>query len=303
MSLRVSVPVRVVPSGMPRLLDPLPEEGQLLVNFIVHTYNWTSAWPVWQFVVQQMWEKHDIDAEAALRDLPQWPSGHGPGYRAVRMVPAEAGGSSPDIDARAVLTIYGLFHTSDGGNHPLIDFFLKAIEIGAGRQTNVTLSPLKTTAIAISSTDLTNVANHGASTGFSAAMLGLMLSGEPATNGSGVAERDEWEWDLTSYSPLRKFVSPEAASYLVKLESLLGAKTPRPFTRVASGALPRALDHLNVTWRALTQTSRLFYPRGVAGSTDLVQSVTSGDQLTARLGALADVFDLFMRGPNGIVPT
>jgi hypothetical protein len=51
--------------------------------------------------------------------------------------------ASPDIDARAVLTIYGLFHTYDAGDHPLTHAFLKAIKIGAERQCNVTLSPLR----------------------------------------------------------------------------------------------------------------------------------------------------------------
>ena len=44
---------------------------------------------------------------------------------------------------------------------------------------------------------------------------------------------------------------------------------------------------------------RLFYPRGLAGAASLVEPVSSGDQLTARLGALADVFDLFLRNPDG----
>lgn len=78
------------------------------------------------------------------------------------------------------------------------------------------------------------------------------------------------------------------------------AKTPRPYTAVAPEALPRALDHLNVVWKAVTQ-QRLFYPRGLAGAANLVEEVASGDQLTARLGALADVFDLFMR-PRPAVP-
>ncbi len=44
--------------------------------------------------------------------------------------------------------------------------------------------------------------------------------------------------------------------------------------------------------------TRLFYPRSPASATNLVEPVASGDQLTARLGTLADVFDLFMRGPD-----
>jgi hypothetical protein len=44
---------------------------------------------------------------------------------------------------------------------------------------------------------------------------------------------------------------------------------------------------------------RLFYPRSLAAAANLVEPVISGDDLTARLGALADVFDLFMRTADG----
>ena len=47
---------------------------------------------------------------------------------------------------------------------------------------------------------------------------------------------------------------------------------------------------------------RLFYPRGLAAPASLVEPASSGDGLTARLGALADVFDLFMRTADGKAP-
>jgi hypothetical protein len=73
---------------MTSLLDPLPDEGQQLVDLVAHAYAMTGKWPVWQFVAQQAFGKYGIDAEAALRSLPQW---QGPGvtrYQAVLTVPA-----------------------------------------------------------------------------------------------------------------------------------------------------------------------------------------------------------------------
>ena len=61
-----------VPSGVLSLMDPLPDEGQL-VDLVAQTYGWTGTWPVWQYVAQQAFGKLGIDAEAVLRDLPQWP--------------------------------------------------------------------------------------------------------------------------------------------------------------------------------------------------------------------------------------
>jgi hypothetical protein len=283
---------------MPSLLDPLPDEGQKLVDLVALAYGWTGTWPFWQYVRQQASGKYGIDAEAALRNLPQWQWGVGNGYQAVRTVPASAGNASPDIEARTVLTVYGLFHASDGAEQPLIRAFLRAIEVGASRQGGATLSPTEVKAITVLDADLVGAVNHLASTHVTAETLGLLLSGEPATTGGGVRESDNWTWDLTRHRPLQTFVSADARSYLVKLDALLATRTSPAYTPVSPEALPRALDHLNVAWKAVTQ-QRLFYPRGLASAASLVEPVISGDQLTAKLGALADVFDLFMRTADG----
>jgi hypothetical protein len=286
--------------GMPSLLDPLPDEGQQLVEIIARAYSWTGTWPVWQYVAQQAFGKHGIDADAALRNLPEWQRGVGSGYQAIRTVPGAAGNSSPDIGARTALTIHGLFHASDDPHHPLVRAFLKAIEVGAARQGGVTLSPVEVRLVTVSSADLVGAVNHLASTNVTARDLGLLLSGEPATTGGGVRESDDWTWDLTRHRPLQPFAVTGARDYLVKLDALLAGQAPQPYTAVSPEALPRALDHLNVVWKAVTQ-QRLFYPRGLASAASLVEPV-SGDQLTARLGALADVFDLFLRAPTGSPP-
>jgi hypothetical protein len=56
-----------------------------------------------------------------------------------------------------------------------------------------------------------------------------------------------------------------------------------------------------VTWKVLTG-QRLFYPRGLAATASPVEPASSGDELAARLGALAHVFDLFMRTADGKAP-
>lgn len=286
---------------MPSLLDPLPDEGQQLVEIVAKAYGWTGTWPVWQYVAQQARGKHGIDAEAALRNLPEWRWGNGIGYQAIRTVPGIAGNSSPDVEARAVLTIHGLLHATDGANHPLVRAFLKAIEIGANQQDSVTLSPTEVKPITVTSEDLVGVVNHLSFSNFTPSSLGLILSAEPATSGGGIGERDEWTWDLTRHRPLRPFVA-DARGYLVALDALLDSQSAHPYTAVSPDALPRALDHLNVVWKVATSGDRLFYPRGLAAAASLTEPVTSGDQLTARLGVLADVFDLFLRTPTGRPP-
>jgi len=286
---------------MPSLLDPLPDEGQQLVDLVAEVYNKTGIWPVWQFVVQHAFGKHGMDADAALRNLPQWPGVGVGSYQAVRTVPAVAGNSSPDIEARTILTVYGLCHARGDEEHPLVHAFRKAVEVGAEQQGGATLSPLKATPINVGGDRLTDTVNHRASIDLKPAQLGLLLSGEPLTVGGGVRESDVWVWDLSRHRPLRPYVTAAARELLVKLDALLGAQAERPYIPVSADALPRALDHLNVTWKALTG-QRLFYPRGLAAAASLVESVSSGDQLTARLGALADIFDLFMRTADGKAP-
>jgi len=142
--------------------------------------------------------------------------------------------------------------------------------------------------------------SHRASLDLKPAELGLLLSGEPLTMGGGVREADAWTWDLTRHRPLRPFVAADARELLVKLDGLSSAQAEQSYVPVSPDALPRALDHLNVVWKVLTG-QRLFYPRGLAAAS-LVEPATSGDELTARLGALADVFDLFMRAADGKAP-
>jgi hypothetical protein len=251
--------------------------------------------------VQQAYGKHRIDADAALRNLPQWP-GIGVGeYRALRTVPAAAGNSSPALEARTVLTIYGLFHAHRNEEHPLVHAFRKAVKVGAERQDGATLSPLEVRPITVESAELVALVNQRADTNITADELGLLLRGESPTVGGGVKKAGTWTWDLARHRPLRPYATPDARGYLVELDTLLAAKSERPYTPVSPESLPRALDHLNVVWKALTR-QRLFYPRGLAAAASLVEPVGSGDEFTARLGALADVFDLFMRTADGRPP-
>jgi len=293
--------LRVISSGVPSLLDPLPEEGQQLVDVVADAYAMTGRWPVWQYVAQKAFKWRGINAMAALRNLPQWPGVGISSYQAVRTVPAAPGNSVPDIEARTVLTVHGLFQASPDVEHPLLRVFRKAVELGAEQQDGATLTPYKATPITVEGDHLVKVVNYRVATNLKGADLGLLLSGEPLTTGGGVHESDVWTWDLTRHRPLRPFVSSDGRELLAKLDTLLGAQAERPYVPVSPDALPRALDHLNVVWKALTG-QRLFYPRGLAASASLVEPVGSGDELTGRLGALGDVFDLFMRAADGKAP-
>lgn len=281
------------------LLDPLPVEAQQLVDLVATTYASAGDWPVWQYVVQQMWLDHGLDAHATLRGLPGWPWLTWQRYRPVRTIPGEGGGSVPSDHARVVLTVYGMHHASKDSEHPLLLAFLKAVEVAAEQQENVTVSPLSTKRITIGGRHLAEVVSHRTPVPIPADVIGMLLQDEPVTAGGGTTGSDDWTWDLTHGRRFRTFVSKDSRGYLAKLDEFLGSREEdEPYTAVGPDSLPRALDHLNVAWKAATG-NRLFYPRGLASAASLTEPVNNGDQLTVRLGALADVFDLFLRSPEG----
>lgn len=117
-----------------------------------------------------------------------------------------------------------------------------------------------------------------------------------------VGEADNWSWDLTRHPPLRPFVSPDARNLFGKLDGLLGSQTEQPYVPVSPDSLPRALNHLNVAWRGPDSAAAVLSAGpdccGWLGGVGRQR----GDELTSRLGALADVFDLFTRAADGRAP-
>jgi hypothetical protein len=73
---------------MPGLLDPLSDEGRQLGGLVAHAHAIAGTCPVWRFVAQQAFGKHGIDAEAALRSLPEW---RGPDVTSYQPSSAEPG--------------------------------------------------------------------------------------------------------------------------------------------------------------------------------------------------------------------
>jgi hypothetical protein len=143
---------QAIASGHAQRPGPPARRRQQLVDLVAETYSWSGTWPVWQYVAQQAYVQHGIDAEAAMRNLPrwrwpQWTSA----YQGVRTVPAVAGNSAPETEARTVLTIHGLYHASKGTTHPWTRAFLKAVDIAAARQNSVTLSPDKARPVTLAS--------------------------------------------------------------------------------------------------------------------------------------------------------
>ena len=190
---------------MPSLLDPLPVETQQIVDLVVQAYGQYGDWPIWRFVAQQALVKHGIDAVAAVRNQPEWPVPQSiGGYHAIRFMPGLAGNSSPDLEARTVVTVYGLFHRSKGADHPLARAVLAAIEAAAARQASVTLSPLQAKPVAIASSELIGFINREQIFNVTASTLGLLLFSvsrpQPA---AALQETDQWTSDLSRYPPLQ----------------------------------------------------------------------------------------------------
>lgn len=64
-------------------------------------------------------------------------------YSAVASTEAPVGICAGQSTSNWSRTVYGLCQARDGGDHPLVRAFLRAVEVAAGRQGGITLSPSK----------------------------------------------------------------------------------------------------------------------------------------------------------------
>lgn len=88
---------------MASLLDPLPDNA---LSFLRVTADGFAAaggcWPYWQWVRQQLWTRHGLDAEQILGSMPTWEYD----YRPVRL--GYRGQPIPKIADEAPLSIHGM---------------------------------------------------------------------------------------------------------------------------------------------------------------------------------------------------
>ena len=275
---------------MPSLLDPLPEDALSFLRVAADGFAAArGCWPCWQWVRQQLWNRHDLDAELILGGLPTWEYDYRParlGYR---------GQPIPKITDEVPLSIHGMAYVSPAvpAVGQLVDAFLSALRTAAVMQRNISPEPTRPTELKVPGEDFTRTVNMAAGTGLSAAQLFAVLGGEPAT-WLGLNQHDgNWAWDLTSVrlAPYAEIQTIE--DYLARLDVLVALpQSPALPEYLPPMALPEAFDHLGLSWRIATG-QRLFQVPRAAIPAKLTQAASSQEEFESRCSALCDMLKSF----------
>jgi hypothetical protein len=271
------------------LLDEVSPDAKVLLNILIDARNVADDWPVRQYVEHQL-ATAGLDTRAVFDGLPLWHHT----YRAIRILPSKESipDAPPELGARVAPTVYGLVHCQRPFADTLTKAFLTAVAVGYQAQLSSLPDPTKVRPVTLSSEALTATIGRRLGVGgtLQARHVRQLLSGEPAT-WSGVnsdPDAPDWTWNLW-FGSLRDYAVDSGEAYLAVLEQLIGIpRTPDAWTPTDPAALPRALDYLDLVWRACAG-QRLFQRPAFARSASLAAPVASEEEFKDRCDAAYDV--------------
>ena len=275
---------------MASLLDPLPDDALSLLRVITDGYAAAGGcWPCWQWVRQQLWTGHDLDAEQILGGLPTWKYDYRPARLGYRGQPV------PDIGDEVPLSIHGMAYVYPAvpAVGQLVDAFLAALRTAAVMQRGITPEPTRPAELKVPVEDFTRTVNMAAGTGLTADQLCAVLRGEPATWLGINQQNSDWTWNLTSIrlAPYAEVQSVE--DYLALLDDLVAIPEQSALAEYLPPlALPEAFDHLGLAWRIATD-QRLFRIPRAAVPAKLTQPAGSQEEFESRCSALCDMLKSF----------
>jgi hypothetical protein len=275
---------------MASFLDPLPDDLLRLVRVAADGYAAADGrWPYWQWVRQQLWTGHGLDAEEILGGMPTWEYD----YRPVRL--GYRGQPVPKITDEVPLSIHGLAYVCPAvlAAQQLVDAFLAALRTATVMQRGIKPEPARTVELKIPGDDFTKTVNMAAGTELSADQLFGLLSGEPATWLGVSQQNDQWTWDLTNarLTPYAEIQSVD--DYLAQLDGLVAVpQQPSPPEYLPAMALPETFDHLGLAWRIATDKHLFHVPRAAIPA-KLTQPAASAEEFESRCSALCDMVKSF----------
>jgi hypothetical protein len=272
------------------LLDPLPDDALRFLRVIADGYAAAGGcWPCWQWVRQQLWNQHGLDAEQILGGLPTWEYDYRParlGYR---------GQPIPKVGDEVPLSILGMayVYTAVPAVSQIVDAFLAALRTATAMQRNIAPEPTRPAELKVPVQDFTRTVNMDAGTELTAAQLCGVLRGEPATWLGINQQNSEWTWDLTNIRLAPYAEVREVEDYLTLLDSLVALpEQPALAEYLPPLALPEAFDHLGLAWRIATD-QRLFRVPRAAVPAKLTQPAGSQEEFESRCSALCDMLKSF----------
>jgi len=275
---------------MASLLDPLPDDAIRFLRVTADGYAAAGGqWPCWQWVRQELWTRHGLDAEEILRGMPTWEYDYRP------VLAGHRGQPVPKIADEVPLSIHGMSYVSPAvaAIQRLVDAFLAALRTAVVMQRGIKPEPTRPTELKVPAADFTRTVNTAAGTELGPDQLFAILRGEPAT-WHGIAQQSgEWTWDLTS-ARLEPYTEARTVDeYLTWLDALVSVpKQPDIPEYVPPLALPEAFDHLGLAWRIATK-QRLFHVPRAAIPAKLTLPAASAEDFESRCSALCDMMKSF----------
>lgn len=276
--------------GVASLLDPLPDDVLGFLRVAADGYAAAGGrWPCWQWVRQELWTRHELDAEEILSGMPTWEYD----YRPVRA--GHRGQPVPKIADEVPLTIHGMAYVSPAvlDVQRLVDAFLAGLETAVVMQRGMRPEPARPTELKVSAEDFTRTVNMKAGTELSPDQLFAVLRGEPATWHGISQQGGEWSWDLTSARLAPYAGTRTIDDYLTRLDALVALPEQPEFPQyLPPMALPDAFDHLGLAWRIATGQHLFRVPRAAVPA-KLTLPAASAEDFESRCSALCDMLNSF----------
>jgi hypothetical protein len=163
---------------MASLLDPLPEDTIRLLRVTADGYAASGGhWPCWQWVRQQLWTQHGLDAQEILGGMPTWEYD----YRPVRL--GYRGQPVPKVADEVPLSIHGMAYVCPAvlAVQRLVDAFLAVLKTAIVMQRGINPRPTEPVQLKVPGDDFTRTVNMATDTELSSDQLFALLGGEPAT--------------------------------------------------------------------------------------------------------------------------
>jgi hypothetical protein len=240
-------------------------------------------------VRQELWTRHDLDAEEILLGMPTWEHN----YRPVRA--GSRGQLVPKIADEVPLTIHGMAYVSPAvpDIQRLVDAFLAALRTAAIMQRGIKPEPTRPTELKVPAPEFTRTVNMGTGTSLSPDQLFEVLRGEPATWHGISQQGGEWAWDLTS-ARLAPYAGVQTIDeYLSRLDAQVALPEQPEFPEhLPPMALPDAFDHLGLAWRIATGQHLFRIPRAAVAA-KLTLPAASAEEFESRCSALCDMVKSF----------
>lgn len=289
-------------SGAARLLEPLTEEQQWVVDVIAHAF-WSEGfrWPTFLYVEAEM-DTRDIDLREVLSTFPLL--GHQPGlvYSVLSSLPAAI---SFNENQQLKLSVLGLWHAGE----PLrptarvaVADFIDVLNKAVSTRRNWVPSATVIEKPELTSEEVLGSLRRRAFGGIEsfrgsppyARLLYQLIEHEPSFLGGHSSEDDytKWQWTIER-SALRFQDVASMEQYVGRLAALVRPTAPERRVVASPLDLPTSLGYLDTAWRLTHERKHLLHLTNPERVASLAFDVGGREEFFDRLGALCDTMKGF----------